>query len=77
MGPVMDEIAKRLADGGIDVVRAPGVMDVRIIERSGRLHELTLVRDGATVAAYDREGRFLMRVGDRDGAPAVLARAEE
>ncbi len=56
-------------------LRGPGVLDVEIIEANGRRHELTLVREEATVAAYDRDGRFLARVGERGGVPAVIAKA--
>jgi Domain of unknown function (DUF3332) len=57
------------------IVRGPRLLDVDLADSSGRTRSLTVVRESETLAAYDREGRFLMRVGDRAGAPAVLARA--
>ena len=56
--------------------RETGVMDLQVVDRDGTSHFLRLVREDESVAAYDRDGRFLMRVGERGGAPAVLARGE-
>jgi hypothetical protein len=55
---------------------APGRADLELIDSVGRVTALELVAEGDTVAAYDRDGRLLMRVGDRRGQPAVLARGE-
>jgi hypothetical protein len=62
---------------GRTVVVAPGVVDLDVTDGEGVRHELRLVREDDAVAAYDREGRFLMRVGDHDGVAAVLARAAD
>jgi hypothetical protein len=56
---------------------APGIADLDVVDRNGRTYALRLVREEGTIAAYERDGRFLMRVGDGGGAPAVLARAAE
>jgi hypothetical protein len=62
---------------GRTIVVAPGVVDLDVTDAKGVRHELRLVREDDAVAAYDREGRFVMRVGDRDGVAEVLARAAE
>ena len=54
-------------------LRAPGVMDVRLVDASGKTHEMTLVRGEDSIAAYGRDGRLIARVGDKDGEPAILA----
>jgi hypothetical protein len=56
---------------------APGLVDLELTDAKGNTHMLRLVREADAVAAYDRDGRFLMRVGDRDGAADVLARAAD
>jgi hypothetical protein len=54
---------------------APGVMDVQLSGVGGETTDLVLVLEEASVAAYDRKGAFLARVGDRDGMPALLQAA--
>ena len=54
---------------------APGRAELRIIDGAGRLTALDLVREESSVAAYDASGRLVLRVGERDGRPAVLASA--
>ena len=56
---------------------APGLVDLKLTDAQGVTHELRLVREPEAIAAYDRDGRFLMRVGDRDGAADVLTSAVE
>lgn len=60
---------------GGEVVRmtrlAPGVMDVRMAGPGGAT-QVVLVLEDESVAAYDGEGAFLARVGDRKGVPALL-----
>ena len=56
---------------------APGVVDLELSDSTGVRHELRLVRESDAIAAYDNEGRFVMRVGDRNGTAEVLARAAE
>ena len=53
---------------------APGVMDVDMTAPDGTRTELIVVLEEDTVAAYSLDGTLLARVGDRDGAPALLAR---
>lgn len=55
----------------------PGRADLEIIDGSGRLTALELIREESSIAAYDSGGRLVLRVGDRDGEPAVLVRATE
>ena len=54
---------------------APGRADLQIIDGAGRLTALELVREENSIAAYDSTGRLVLRVGDEDGRPAVLAGA--
>jgi hypothetical protein len=54
-------------------VRAPGIVDVTVIEANGIAHVFTLVREPGAIAAYDSSGDLLGRVGDVDGAPALLS----
>lgn len=56
---------------------APGLVDLELTDSAGNTHELRLVREPDAIAAYARDGRFLMRVGDRNGVAEVLARAGE
>jgi hypothetical protein len=56
---------------------APGRADLEIIDAAGRLTALELIREASSVAAYDPNGRLVLRVGDRDGRPAVLAGATD
>ncbi len=51
---------------------APGVVDVVLVAPDGAVQELTLVLEREALAAYDREGTLVARVGDRDGAPALI-----
>lgn len=61
---------------GGEVVRmtrvAPGVMDVDMTAPDGAKSEIMLVLEHDTIAAYDRDGALVARVGDRAGAPALL-----
>lgn len=52
---------------------APGVMDVDMTAPDGTRSSLIVVMEEDTVAAYDLDGTLLARVGDRDGAPALLS----
>jgi len=55
-------------------LRPDGTVDVLLEPGSGAVQRLVLVREGATVAAYDGDGALVARVGDGpDGAPQVLA----
>lgn len=54
-------------------VRAPGVVDMTVVEADGTAHSFTLVRESRAIAAYDPSGRLLARVGDVDGASALLS----
>lgn len=56
---------------------APGVVDLEVTDARGVRYELRLMREESSIAAYDGDGRFLMRVGDRDGVADVLARAAQ
>lgn len=51
---------------------APGVVDVAVAVPDGTVEELTLVLEHEALAAYDRDGTLIARVGDRDGAPALI-----
>ena len=74
-------------DGGTKVVHgpagevvrmtrlAPGVIDVDMTEPDGAKRELTLVLERETIAAYDRAGALVARVGERGGAPALIGGA--
>lgn len=62
--------------GHFEVI-GPGRADLELIDGAGRLTVLELVREESSVAAYDTDGRLVMRVGDRDGNAAVLARAAD
>jgi hypothetical protein len=42
-----------------------------VTDASGNTQQLRLVREPDAVAAYTRDGHFLLRVGDRDGTPQV------
>jgi hypothetical protein len=61
---------------GGEVVRmtrlAAGIMDVDMTAPDGTKSEVTLVLEHDTVAAYDRDGMLVARVGERDGAPKLL-----
>jgi len=48
---------------------------VHIVEQNGTLHEFTLVREGATLAARDAQGALIARVADVNGQPAVIGGA--
>jgi len=52
--------------------RAAGIMDVEMTAPDGSERELTLVLEHETVAAYDRDGSLIARVGEREGTPALL-----
>jgi hypothetical protein len=56
---------------------APGLVDLELTDANGVSYELRLVRETDSIAAYRRDGRFLMRIGDRDGAADVLASGVE
>jgi hypothetical protein len=77
-----DAGAERVVHGpngeiGRATFRAPGLVQLELTDGKGVTHDLWLVREADAVAAYDREGRFVMRVGDRNGVAEVLARAAE
>ena len=55
---------------------SPGHADLEMIDGVGRVMVLELVAEASSVAAYDTDGRLVLRVGDHGGRPAVLARAE-
>ncbi|TFH29423.1 MAG: DUF3332 family protein [Myxococcales bacterium] len=68
---------RRIVHGpGGEVVRmtrlAPGVMDVDMTGPGGAATSLILVLEENAVAAYDRAGVFMARVGDLQGMPALL-----
>ena len=46
---------------------------IELVRRAKR--ELTLVLERETIAAYDRAGALVARVGERDGAPALIGGA--
>lgn len=55
-------------------LRPDGAIDVLFEGRTGPAERLVLVREGATLAAYDADGALVARVGDGpDGAPRLLA----
>ncbi len=55
-------------------LRPDGAIDVLFEGRTGPERRLVLVREGATLAAYDADGDLVARVGDGpDGAPRLLA----
>lgn len=51
---------------------APGVVDVSVAAPDGTVQQLTLVLEREALAAYDHDGTLVARVGDRDGAPALI-----
>jgi hypothetical protein len=71
-----DGATKVVYGPGGEVVRmtrvAPGVMDVDMTEPDGVQQRLMLVFEHDTIAAYDHDGTLVARVGDREGAPALL-----
>ena len=58
---------------GRTTIVAPGVVDLDLTDKEGVTRQLRLVRENDAIAAYDRDGNFVIRVGDRDGVPDVLA----
>jgi hypothetical protein len=50
-------------------------IDIRIVEQNGTVHEFSLVREGATLAARDKNGALIARVTDVNGQPAVIGGA--
>ena len=71
-----DGATKVVHGPGGEVVRmtrlAPGVMDVGMTAPDGTESQVTLVLEHDTIAAYDRAGSLVARVGDRYGSPALL-----
>lgn len=53
-----------------------GSIALEITETNGKAHYLRVVRGLDAVTAYDREGNVLGTVGEVDGQPALLARAQ-
>lgn len=51
---------------------APGIAELRLAPPGGAARTIFVVREADSVAAYDADGRFLGRVGDVGGAPALL-----
>jgi hypothetical protein len=74
-----DGATKVVQGPGGEIVRmtrlAPGVVDVDLTTPDGAETEVTVVLERDTIAAYDRDGLLLARVGDRNGVPALLAGA--
>jgi hypothetical protein len=72
----IDGATKVVYGAGGEIVRltrlAPGVVDVDLTEPDGTETEVTVVLEHEAIAAYNREGLLLARVGDRDGIPALL-----
>jgi uncharacterized protein DUF3332 len=62
---------------GLATFVAPGVVDLELTDAGGNTHQMRIVREEDAIAAYDRDGHFLVRVGDRNGAADVLARGIE
>ena len=62
-------------NGEVAVVtyRADGVMDMDLTAANGEKHFVRLMRERQSIVAVDAEGRFLARVGDVNGRPALLA----
>ena len=52
--------------------RPGGIVDVQVTEADGTVHSITLMREHASIVAVGADGRFLARVGDLDGEPALL-----
>jgi hypothetical protein len=52
-----------------------GKIELHIVDRHGEPHRVELVRESESIAAYDESGRLVARVGEVDGAPALLERA--
>lgn len=77
--PIKADSGKRLFARGANgetastTVRAPGVVDLEMVDADGTARVLTLVEDDASLRVYDAQGRLLGRVGDLDGAPALLS----
>jgi hypothetical protein len=73
----VDGVTKVVHGPAGEVVRmtrvAPGVMDVELAGPEGSKQKLLLVLEHDAIAAYGDDGSLLARVGDRNGAPALLA----
>jgi hypothetical protein len=50
----------------------PNVVQVTITDRAGAVQTLRVVREPASLAAYDESGQLVARVGDVNGAAARL-----
>jgi hypothetical protein len=51
-----------------------GVIEFRVVDREGRSRAFRVVRESASVAAYDEVGDLVARVGDVDGVAGLLFR---
>ena len=62
-------------NGEVAVVtyRTDGIMDMDLTAANGERHFVRLMREQQSIVAVDTEGRFLARVGDVNGRPALLA----
>ena len=60
-------------NGEVAVVtyRVDGIMDMDLTAANGEKHFVRLMREQQSIVAVDAEGRFLARVGDVNGRPAL------
>lgn len=56
-------------------LRADGSIELLAIDAKGIEYELTVVREGDSLAARDADGKLVARVAERDGRPALVEAA--